>query len=162
MNAKSTLPSLWDKDALAPFKSLHSEIDRVFDSFAETMPWAARSNGVKGPWQVTPRVDISETDTALEVTVELPGVDEKDMDVTVTDDMLTIKGEKKAEKEDKGKDYHMVERSYGAFQRTLRLPYEVESDKVEAKFEKGVLHVTLPKPPEVKSKTRKIEVKAAS
>lgn len=162
MNARSLLPSLWDRETQEPFKSLHREIDRVFDSFTEHMPWAARSNGDSGSWQVTPRIDVSETDNALEITAELPGVDEKDIDVTVTDDILTIKGEKKSEKEDTGKDYHVVERSYGAFQRTLRLPFEVVSDKVEAKFEKGVLQITLPKSPEVASKTHKIEVKPAA
>lgn len=161
MCAKSLLPSLWDRDAPDPFRSLHREIDRVFDSFNEAMPMALRAKDENGAWRLTPRVDVSETEGTLEVTAELPGVDEKDIDVTVAGDMLTIKGEKKSETESKEKDYHVVERSYGTFQRMVTLPCEVETDKIEAKFEQGVLKVTLPKSPESKAKTHKIKIKGA-
>ena len=87
---------------------------------------------------------------------------EDDIDVSVVDNVLTVKGEKKSETEKKEADYHMVERSYGAFTRSLTLPYEVDASKVDAKFDKGVLKITLPKPAEVKAKTKKIKIKSAA
>jgi len=162
MSTKSQIPSLWDPDRYEPFKSLHHEIDRVLNSFTESVPWAGRKSGSNGFGRLLPQIDLSETDKAVEVAVELPGVDEKDIDVTVTDDVLTIKGEKKSETEDKGKDYHVVERSFGAFQRVLALPCEVEADKVDAKFNNGVLKITLPKSPEAKSKSHKIKITSAA
>ena len=162
MSTKSPTPSLWDPDRYEPFKSLHQEIDRVFDSFTEALPWAGRNASGNGFGRLSPQIDLSETDKAVDVAVELPGVDEKDIDVTVTDEILTIKGEKKAETEDKGKDYHVVERSYGTFQRILALPCEVEADKVDAKFDNGVLKISLPKSPEAKSKSHKIKITSAA
>lgn len=162
MRTKSQSPSLWDPDRYEPFKSLHHEIDRVFESFAESMPWAAKTNGGNGFGPTTLQLNMSETEKAIEVTVELPGVDENDIDVTVTDDILTIKGEKRAEKEEKGKDYHVIERSHGAFQRSLTLPCEVKADKVNAKLTSGVLEITLPKSPAAKTKSHKVKIKSAS
>ena len=95
------------------------------------------------------------------MTAELPGVDEKDIEVTLNDDLLTIKAEKKAEKESKDKTFHLVERSYGAIQRTIPVPFAADPNKVEARFDKGVLKVTLPKPPGAAKKARSIKVKAA-
>jgi HSP20 family protein len=103
-------------------------------------------------------INVSETDDAIEVTAELPGIDEKDVDVEVANNVLTIKGEKKSEKEEKEKDFHLVERSYGSFQRTVPLPYEIDPDKIAAKFTQGVLTVTMPKPPQAKEKVKKIKV----
>ena len=162
MSTKSQPPSLWDPDRYEPFKSLHQEIDRVFDSFTEALPWAGRKAGGNGLGRLSPQIDLSETEKTVEVSIELPGVDEKDIDVTVTDDVLTIKGEKKDETEDKGKDYHVIERSYGAFQRILALPCEVDADKVDAKFDKGVLKISLPKLPEAISKSHKIKITSAA
>ena len=96
----------------------------------------------------------------MKVTAELPGVDEKDVEVTLTDDLLTIKGEKKREQEKKEEAYHAVERSYGSFARSLRLPFAVDQSKVDAKFKKGVLTITMPKPPEAQKSAKKIEIKA--
>jgi len=107
------------------------------------------------------RLDVSETDKELTLTAELPEVDEKDVELTLTDDVLTIRGEKKREQTQRNGDYHMVERSYGSFARSLRLPFAVDQDKVDARFEKGVLTVTLPKPPEVQQSTRRIAIKSA-
>lgn len=162
MRSKSLLPSLWgnDRDVFPPFRSLHREIDRVFDEFTRAVPWGEEATNGNGAHRFAPRIDMRETDKALEITAELPGVDEKDIDVTVTNDVMTIKGEKKSETEKKDTDFHMVERSYGMFQRSLALPYEVDADKVEAKFENGVLKVSMPKPPEIEAKTRKIAVKS--
>lgn len=160
MTEKSRLPSVEDKHAgvFEPFQSLHREIDRLFDQFG----WPIGQRGGNGDFRLNPNVDVSETDTALEITAELPGVSEKDIDVTLRDNVLTIKGEKKAETKKEEKNYHMVERSYGSFQRSLTIPFEANADDVDADFENGVLKVTLPKPPDVKKKTRKIAVKPKS
>jgi HSP20 family protein len=111
---------------------------------------------------MAPRMDMAETDDSIEITAELPGVDEKDLDVSVEGDVLVIKGEKKSESEEKKKDYHVVERSYGSFRRSIRLPGVVDPEKVKAAFDKGVLRVTLPKPQEAKQNRRRIEVKSAT
>jgi HSP20 family protein len=139
-----------------PFVSLHREIDRLFDDFSRGVPmmrWPSMDGGVDL------RVDVSETDKEIKVTAELPGVDEKDIQVTLVGDLLTIKGEKKAEQERKEENYRIIERSYGSFARSLRLPYAVEEKKVQAEFKKGVLTITLPKPAEVQASAKKIEVK---
>jgi HSP20 family protein len=96
------------------------------------------------------------------VTAELPGARPEDIEISLSDGVLTVKGEKKTEKEDKQKNYHMMERSYGAFQRSFRLPTEVDPDKVEARFENGLLKITLLKAPQAQSKVRKIEVKRSA
>jgi HSP20 family protein len=144
------------------FRSLQREIDQVFNEFSRGMPmFAERGNGGMGMMGGV-KLNVAETDKAVEVTAELPGVDPKDIDVQLKDDILTIKGEKKTEKEDKQKNYHLVEHSYGSFERSFALPCEVQADKVEASFDKGVLKITLPKSPESQPKTRKIEVKNAA
>jgi HSP20 family protein len=108
----------------------------------------------------TPSVDVSEDDKQVKVTAELPGMDEKDIDVSLSKDSLTIKGEKKEEKEEKKKDYYRMERSYGSFSRTIALPVEVDTDKVRAEFRKGILTVTMPKTSKAIEETKKISVKA--
>jgi HSP20 family protein len=110
---------------------------------------------------LSPRVDVAETKDAIEVTAELPGVDEKDLDVTLADGVLTVRGEKKTarDEQDKDKNWHVVERSYGSFSRAIPLPFDPDPAKVEAKFDKGVLHIHLPKPAEVAKKQQKIEIK---
>jgi len=138
-----------------PFAALHNEMNRVFDNFFrgfETKP-------ISGEW--LPRVNITENDQGLCVTTELPGISEKDIDVSLSNDSLTIRGEKKEEKEEKGKNYYRSERSFGAFQRDIQLPFGVEVDKVEAKFKNGVLTISLPKSKEAQKETKKIEVKNA-
>jgi HSP20 family protein len=137
-------------------------MDRVFDSFTrgfELAPFRAFDEGLWGGRM--PRMDLVETDKDIQVTAELPGMDEKDVEVTLTGDTLTLKGEKKSESEEKGKNVHRMERTHGAFQRTIVLPAEVQADKVEAAFKKGVLTVTLPKTPAAQAGARRIEVKAA-
>ena len=108
-----------------------------------------------------PAVDVSETDKAYEITAELPGMDEKNVEVKLANDVLTIKGEKQDEKEEKRKDYYMRERSFGSFQRSFQVPDGVDADKIEANFKKGVLTVTLPKSTEAQKAEKKIAVKAA-
>jgi HSP20 family protein len=108
---------------------------------------------------ISPRIDVAEDSKAITLTAELPGMDEKDVELLLTDDVLTIKGEKKSESEKKDKDYYRMERSYGSFYRSFPLPEGVDADKVEASFKKGVLTVTLPKLPEAVKEARKITVK---
>jgi HSP20 family protein len=149
-----------------PFESLHREIDRLFDDFNSGFRWPfGRSLFEPMRWEMTwptmPAVDVVETEKAYEVTADLPGMDEKNIEVKVADGVLTIKGEKQQEKEEKKKDYYLQERSFGSYQRSFELPEGVDSDKIEASFKKGVLVVTLPKKPEVQKSAKKIEVKAA-
>lgn len=106
----------------------------------------------------TPSLDVSETKNNIVVKAEAPGVDPKDIDISLTGDVLTIKGEKRQEKEEKEQNYHRVERSYGVFARSVRLPQEVQSDKIEANYKKGILKITLPKSEEAKKKEIKIKV----
>ncbi|HJQ58063.1 MAG TPA: Hsp20/alpha crystallin family protein, partial [Vineibacter sp.] len=112
-------------------------------------------------FSVAPAVDVAENDKAYEVTVELPGMDDKDIEVKLANGMLIIKGEKKEEKEEKQKDYYLSERRYGSFQRSFEVPEGVDIDKIEAKFAKGVLTLTLPKTVEAQKAEKKISVKAA-
>nr|ADI87696.1 molecular chaperone [uncultured Nitrospirae bacterium MY2-3C] len=107
-----------------------------------------------------PRINVTEDDKEVRVSAELPGLDDKDIDLSLTKDSLTIKGEKKEEKEEKGTGYYHVERSYGAFSRTVPLPCEIDQDKVEASFKKGVLVVTLPKTAEACKEKKKITIKS--
>ena len=138
-----------------PFILLRREIDSLFDNFF---------SGVnRGPFEnrqgiFNPKVDVTETDKDIKVRAELPGMDEKDVEVSLNKDTLTIRGEKKAEKEHEGKAYYRMERSYGSFSRTIPLPVEVDTDKIEAQLKKGVLTVTLPKSAKAVDKTKKISV----
>jgi HSP20 family protein len=163
MKVRSMLPSLWSgsKSEVEPFRALHQEIERLFNDFTSDMPmigrWADNANG-----RLSLRCDVAETDKTLEVTAELPGVSEKEIDVSLAGDMLTIKAEKKSDKEEKTKDYHLVERSYGTFQRSMQLPFQADPAKIDAKFDKGVLKLVVPKPAEAQAKIQKIDVKTAA
>ena len=144
-----------------PFGAFQREMNKLFDDFFggfELSPWAPVERRLASVF--TPHVDVSETDKEIKVSAELPGMDDKDIDVSLTRDALTIKGEKKEEKEDKGKDYYKMERSYGSFTRSIPLPVEVDTDKVQATFKKGVLEITLPKTAKAIQETKKIPVKA--
>ncbi len=147
----------------APLHSLHREIDKVFTEFSRNfgLPRLSPTNGEAGRF-FSPSMDVVESDKALEVTTELPGMSDKDVEVTIVDNMLTIRGEKKAETKEEKDDYHMIERSYGSFKRSLRLPFDVSVDKIDAQFKDGVLKVVLPKPPEVEAKTQKVAIKSAN
>jgi HSP20 family protein len=143
--------------------NMRDQFDRMFDSLMRgwPMPWRDAPRLDLGSFDFAPRVETAETDTAYEVTAELPGVEEKDIKVTVEDDMLTISGEKKAEREEKKKDYVMSERTYGSFKRAFTLPANVAADKVAARFDKGVLKVTLPKSAPTPAKQREIPIAKA-
>ncbi len=137
--------------------SLFRGMERMFENFlAES---GLEPSLLKERWDAfSPRIDISEDKKEVVVTAEVPGMDENDFDISVNNDSLTIHGEKKAEKEEKKENYYRMERSYGAFHRTVALPCEVDVDRVEARYRKGVLKITLPKLPEDKQQRRRIEV----
>lgn len=110
----------------------------------------------------SPAVDITEDDAAYKVTAELPGMSEKEIEVVLSNDTLTLKGEKRQEKEQKDKNFYLSERSYGSFQRSFTLPDGVDREKIAADFAKGVLTITMPKTAKAKESQKKIEVKAAT
>lgn len=153
-----------------PFGNLRREIDRLFDDL-EWGGWRSpfpRSLFAPEPfwrseitWGKVPAVDVAETAKGYEITAELPGLDEKNIEVKLADGMLTIKGEKKDEREEKRKGYQLSERRYGSFQRSFTVPDGVDADKIEAAFKNGVLTVILPKTPEALKSEKKIEIKAA-
>jgi HSP20 family protein len=130
-------------------------MNRLFNDFFA--PWAEDGNWSSGrSASFMPDIDIRETDKEYRVTIELPGVDEKDIDLSLSGNTLIVKGEKKEEHEDQDGDYYRAERSFGAFQRAIALPSsEVDVNAIKAKFKKGLLRVTLPKKPEAQSKTKK-------
>ncbi|HZP88009.1 MAG TPA: Hsp20/alpha crystallin family protein [Burkholderiales bacterium] len=142
------------------FSAMRDEMDRVFERFERGWPrWPAlfRRDGAI----TVPELDVRENTNSIVVEAELPGVDEKDVSVTLANGMLTIKGEKKNEKEEKGENYYLAERTFGSFERSIRLPDTIDEGKVEAKFDKGVLKVTAAKKPEAVKAERKIEIKKA-
>tara|TARA_R110000751_G_scaffold234229_9_gene335768 strand:+ start:58008 stop:58502 length:495 start_codon:yes stop_codon:yes gene_type:complete len=157
---RSFLPSLFasDKSVTSSFQSLQKEIDRVFDEFKKMAPRFDTENfpGING--QITPKLDMSETDDTVEITAELPGVKEDDVDLSVSSNYLTLKGEKSASKEEKKKDYHLVERSYGSFSRVVPLSFEINPDDVKTDFSNGLLKITIKKPAEIIAKTQKIKI----
>ncbi len=142
-----------------PFFAIQHRMNRMFDEFFNEPFGLApmREFGQK----FMPRVDVYEDEKEMRVTAELPGMDEKDIDITLDREVLTIRGEKSSEtKEEKGQ-YHRIERSYGSFERQIPLGMEVDANKVDAEFKKGVLTITLPKPAEAVSRVKKIAVKKA-
>ena len=149
-----------------PFERMRREMDRLFDEFDWRSPFRRSVFDVEPLWRrelswaATPAVDIVEQDKTYEVTAELPGMDEKNIEVKVANGMLTIKGEKKEEKEEKRKDYYHSERRYGSFERRFQIPEGVDTGKIDASFKKGVLTVMLPKSPEVQATEKKIVVKS--
>lgn len=136
------------------------DIDREFEAFLNDFGRLSLSPGAEFDQVFKPSLDVSETEQAIKVSVELPGLAEQDIQVSLANDVLTISGEKKAEQEEKGENYHRVERSYGAFRRSIAVPAEVEADQVEATFKNGLLTVTLPKSAAAQAEVKKIEVKA--
>jgi HSP20 family protein len=157
----------WNDPADSPFDillrgrdGLHRQLDRLFDDFWDN----GRMSGLLGSWsgaELSPRVDETEDEKAYHIEVELPGMDQSDVDVSYSDGLLTISGEKKQEKEEKDKDYYRKERSFGSFRRVLPIPVAVDEAKIQASFKKGVLSIELPKSREAQKKVKKITVKSA-
>ena len=155
MNFKSLIPVGRDlRRDFHPLSSLQREVERLFDDFGRGFP--AFGAGVR---DLVPVMDIVETDKEIEITAELPGLEEKDVQINIADNGLSIRGEKKAEKEEKDKNYRMIERSYGMFSRTLELPAGVNAEAIKASLAKGVLKVVVPKP--MPAQAKKIDVKPA-
>ena len=153
--AKAAVPQVW-----RPFESVRREFDRLFDDLGGEFwrsPLVRRELAARAP-----AVDIVDKETAYEVTADVPGFDEKGIEVKVVNGSLSIKGEKKSEKEEKQDGYFLSERSFGSFSRSFTLPEGVDTDKIEAKVSNGVLTVVLPKKAEAQTPVRNIEVKAAS
>lgn len=151
-----------------PWRVLRNEMDRLFDRFSGGfgMPSFRRMFDWESPFQGSsfsvsaPAVDVSEDEKAYKICAELPGLEAKDIDIQINNDMLTIKGEKRQEQERKDQNFHMTERSYGSFQRSFALPDGVDRDKITADLQKGVLTLTLPKSAEAQKPAKKIEVKS--
>lgn len=143
-----------------PLVSLQRDINHVFEDF-----WRKFENGWNGGDNVVgmygPNTDITDTDTSVDVSVELPGMTEKDIEISLSGNAMTIRGEKKIEHEEDRKGIYMSERHYGAFYRTVPLPAGVDPDKAEARFKNGVLTVSLPKTKEALANVKRIPVKAA-
>jgi len=135
------------------FERMRRDMDRLWDSFFERRPTKDEEAG-----EFLPALDLAEKDNELVVKCEVPGMDPKDIDISLSDGMLTIRGEKKQEREEKKTDYHLVERSYGTFTRSILLPKEVQGDKISASYKNGILKITLPKSEEAKKKEIKIKV----
>jgi HSP20 family protein len=157
MNLRSLIPVGRERGVARrdePFSVLQREIDRLFEDFTRGWPTLSRAP------ELTPTMDVTETDKEIEITAELPGLKEKDVQINVADNVLTIKGEKKSEKEEKDKNYLLFERSYGAFSRTLDLPDGIDPDTIKASISDGVLKVTVPKP--APAQVKKIAVKSAA
>ena len=147
----------WELTTWKPPRELdrmRSDVDRLWDAFFEGRPMK-RFDETKG-W--LPSIDVSETKNEIVVKAELPGMDPKDIDLSLSDGSLVLKGEKKHEKEEKEENYHFIERSYGSFVRSVPLPAEVKHDKINASYKNGVLKVVLPKSEESKKKEIKIKV----
>ena len=142
-----------------PFLAFRHEMDRLFDSFFAPAHFG-RFGGLGG-FPFNPAVDVSETDKEVRVRAELPGVEEKDIDVSLDEDVLTIRGEKREERSEDGERRRFVETSYGSFERSLRLPFTPEDADIKANFKDGVLTITVKKPPELNRPSRRIPIQNA-
>jgi HSP20 family protein len=164
--AKTTAPAPMRRP-LDLWRGFHDEIDRMFDQVSRGFGFPSLRRAFEMPAfdasmsLAAPAIDVAEDDKAYRITAELPGLNDKDLDVTVDEDTITIKGEKRDEKEQKDKDYHLTERRYGMFQRSFVLPLGVDRDKIAANLDKGVLTLTLPKTAEAVRQQKKIDVKAS-
>jgi HSP20 family protein len=154
------LPTIFGRRGLStlgddPFSTMRREMDRLFNEFRGVGggPYAAEAG-------FAPAVNVKQTENGVEVTAELPGIDEKNIEVSLADNALTIRGEKKEEKDEKGEGWFVSERSFGSFMRTVPLPVEVDQAKASAQFKNGVLTVTLPAAADTERKAKKIAVKS--
>ena len=151
-----TLPRLWSQELSSdPFRTMRREIENVFRAFDQNLSSPDIGAGA-------PAINVAETNDAFEVTAELPGVDEKDIKVSLDENQLVISGEKKAESSKEEKDWHVEERSYGSFYRSMSLPFEPEDGAVDAHFDKGVLHLTIKKPAKSTKVTKSIDIKTGA
>lgn len=152
---RSRVPVLRSESA-NPLAAFHEEMNRLFDDFWRDFDGSFGSFGLSSSF---PRIEMSENDKEFRIEAELPGMDEDDVEVLLHDGVLSIRGEKKSEREDKSR--RMSERFYGRFERQIPLPVDVEEDRVNASFKKGVLHITLPKSAESVDRVKRIPIKAS-
>ena len=159
--SRSSVPSMAPSDEVSPFVALHREMNRLFDDvfnrFDAGVPSLLGRTGLGASW---PSLEVNASDNEVRVSAELPGMDEKEVEVLVDSDVLTIRGEKKSESEDQGRRFS--ERYYGRFERSIALPYEVDEEKAEASFKNGVLTVTIPKSATAKDTAKRITINAES
>ena len=158
-NTGNQVPSLFRDDDRDPFLSLHREVNRLFDDvfrgFGSGLPSLSGTTSFGGGW---PTVEISDSEKEIKVTAEVPGLEEKDIEVLLSDGVLTLKGEKQSETEDKNRRFS--ERYYGRFERRIPLGVEVKEDNIDARFKNGVLTVTLPKTEKAQSQVKRIAIKS--
>lgn len=165
MKKYSLIPKFWRdpqdlqrREAEHPFFSLQHEMNRLFDDFFGGFalePAGARKDLFASGM---PKIDVSETETEIRVEADLPGLDEKEIEIHFSDNVLTISGEKKSEEEEKKKDFYRMERSYGSFYRAIPIDAEVDSEKIKASLKKGVLSVMLPKTARAKKDVKRITI----
>ncbi|AZN71895.1 Hsp20/alpha crystallin family protein [Georhizobium profundi] len=164
---KTSVPS--NENDWMPFDSLRREIDRLFEDFRPfgwPLPTRRSSFAMDIPratdgWSMNPAFDFVEKNAVYEITAELPGIDEKNIEIKLSNHLLTIRGEKSESKEEKDKDYFLSERRFGSFQRSFRVPEGVDTDRIDANFSKGLLTLHLPKSAEARNAEKKIEVRAS-
>lgn len=142
---------------LAPFNVLRRQFDRLFDDFG-----AGAFTNWSGNGHFMPQADYAETDKEIVITADLPGVDQKDVSITLENDVLTIRGEKRSQRDEKKERYQLAERSYGVFERAMSVPRGIDAEKIKASYEKGVLKVTLPKPAEMLAQRKQIPINTSS
>ncbi|MBV9300447.1 MAG: Hsp20/alpha crystallin family protein [Verrucomicrobia bacterium] len=161
MNLKKLIPSkqnqlsAWSSRERSPIESFRREMGRVFDEFLGDWPSAGWERAMEGFW---PNVDVKDTEKEFKLSVELPGLSEKDVHLLLTKDALTIRGEKREDTEQEQGSYHYAERRYGAFERLIPLPTSVDADKVKATFKEGVLRISLPKTADAQAQRKTIPI----
>lgn len=143
-----------------PFSLMRREMERLLDHFAADWPERFRGLPTQAGGFLSPKVDIAESEKGLEITVDLPGIDQKDIQLGLADGILTLEARHEEEKEEKDekKQYHLVERSHGSFLRRFTIPFEPDAEKIQASFEKGVLHVVVPRSASAEQQVRKIAI----
>ena len=142
------------------FENLHQEVDRIFEDFSNGSSWPRLAQFSQAE-DLMPAIDLSETEKFVEVFVDLPGVEDDNIDVSLSDNVLTIKATRESETENKEKDFHQVERSYGSYFRQVAMPCQVLEDDIQATFKKGVLKIVLAKAPEARTSHKKIEIRSS-
>ena len=158
----------WPAGIWQPVAALRAEMDRVFETFWQSFG-GTKPASLQRPWRfdaplgsAVPPVDVLENEKDFRIVAELPGLSVDDIDISVSDDLLTVKGEKADDREEKANNYRISERRFGSFKRSFQLPRGVDAEKVEAKFDKGVLTITMPKPAEAAARQKKIAIKSGS
>ena len=148
----------FENDAFAPIHSLRKEIDDIFNQFSDRF---GTQRSQFGEFQI-PALDVDETDDALSVSIEMPGVDEDDIEISLTENLLSVKAEKEKSSTSEKADHHISERSYSRYERSLRLPFQCDADAVSAEYEKGVLKLNIEKPAGIGTEPQKINIKKAA